>query len=211
MVFSYTRSSFARRAAFPSSRQKSRITASVDTLLGKGHRADADRYSSPIRTIRPGPICLSEIKRLHAAMPSDVLLVLDAAYAEYVQRNDYASGIELVSAERKCSDDCGRFRRSMGWRTCVWVGPTAPAAVVAMLNRIRGPFNVNGAAMAAGVAAIADDAHVAAAVAHNAHWLPWVSKAVEALGLEVVPSVGNFMLMRFPETEGCRPRRRTRI
>src|ERR1700693_4442503 len=74
----------------------------------------------------------------------------------------------------------------------------APAAVVAALNRVRGPFNVNGAALAAGRAGIEDRAHVAAAVAHNSQWLPWVSERISAMGLEAIPSVGNFVLVRFP-------------
>jgi histidinol-phosphate aminotransferase len=68
------------------------------------------------------------------------------------------------------------------------------------LNRIRGPFNVGGPALDAGVAAVSDDAHVAAAIAHNERWLPWLTQAIEALGLKVTPSVGNFLLIHFPET-----------
>ena len=185
------------------------MTAQVDTLLGKLNARTRIVFlanpNNPTGTYLP----FSEIKRLHAAIPSDVLLILDAAYAEYVQRNDYASGIELVSQSqnvvmtRTFSKIYGLANLRLGWAY-------GPSEVVAMLNRIRGPFNVNGAAMAAGVAALADDAHVASAVAHNDRWLPWLSKAVEALGLEVVPSVGNFILIRFPETGGGRPRPRTR-
>jgi len=67
---------------------------------------------------------------------------------------------------------------------------------------VRGPFNVNGAALAAGVAAIEDADHVAAAAAHNARWLPWLSKEIAALGIAVTPSVGNFLLLRFPQEAG---------
>ena len=142
-----------------------------------------------------------EVKRLHAALPAHVLLVLDAAYAEYVRRNDYASGLELVATSdnvvmtRTFSKIYGLANLRLGWMY-------GPAHVVDALNRIRGPFNVNGAALAAGIAAVQDQAHVDAAVAHNDTWLPWLSDAISALGIRVTPSVGNFLLMHFPKTPG---------
>src|SRR5947207_6345735 len=94
-----------------------------------------------------------EVKRLHGALPPHVLLVLDAAYAEYVRRNDYEAGIELVATSenvvmaRTFSKIYGLAALRLGWIY-------GPAPVVDAINRIRGPFNVNSAAMAAGVAAI---------------------------------------------------------
>ena len=94
-----------------------------------------------------------EVKRLHAGLPSNVLLVLDAAYAEYVRRNDYASGLELVATNdnvvmtRTFSKIYGLAALRIGW--CY-----APAPVADALNRIRGPFNVSAAAIEAGVAAL---------------------------------------------------------
>jgi histidinol-phosphate aminotransferase len=70
------------------------------------------------------------------------------------------------------------------------------------INRIRGPFNANSAAMAAGIAAIADSAHIEAARAHNEKWLAWLSEEIRKLGLVVTPSVANFVLIHFPETPG---------
>jgi histidinol-phosphate aminotransferase len=78
----------------------------------------------------------------------------------------------------------------------------APAHIVDALNRIRGPFNVNGPALAAGIAAIADEAHVAKAVEHNDRWLGWLTAEIERLGLNVTPSVGNFLLIHFPTEPG---------
>jgi histidinol-phosphate aminotransferase len=77
-----------------------------------------------------------------------------------------------------------------------------PAHVIDALNRIRGPFNVSGPAIAAGVAALGDRAHTERAAAHNERWLPEVSRRIGGLGLEVTPSVGNFVLIHLPETEG---------
>lgn len=143
----------------------------------------------------------SEVRRLHAALPSSVLLVLDAAYAEYVRRNDYESGIELVSAAqnvvmtRTFSKIYGLAGLRIGWMY-------APAHVVDAVNRVRGPFNVNALAIAAGAAAIADKAHVERAIAHNDRWLPWLSDELTRLGLRVTPSVGNFILIHFPGNGG---------
>jgi histidinol-phosphate aminotransferase len=74
----------------------------------------------------------------------------------------------------------------------------APAAVVDAVNRVRGPFNVNAAAIAAGAAAVRDRAHVERAVAHNEEWLPRLARELASLGLRVTPSVGNFLLIHFP-------------
>ncbi|MBN9016271.1 MAG: histidinol-phosphate transaminase [Rhizobiales bacterium] len=143
----------------------------------------------------------SEIRRLHAGLPRRVLLVLDAAYAEYVRRNDYESGVSLaaeaenVVMTRTFSKIHGLASLRIGWLY-------GPEAVVDVLNRIRGPFNVSTPALRAATAALADRAHVEASVAHNEEWLPRVSKAVEAMGLEVTPSVGNFVLIHFSKTRG---------
>jgi len=146
-------------------------------------------------------IGFDEVKRLHRALPAHVLLVLDAAYAEYVHRNDYESGIELVAT----SDNvvmCRTFSKIYGLAALRLGWMYGPAHVVDAVNRIRGPFNVNAAAMAAGVAAVADAAHIEAARAHNEKWLAWLSAEIRKLGLEVTPSVANFVLIHFPKQKG---------
>jgi histidinol-phosphate aminotransferase len=146
-------------------------------------------------------IPFDEVKRLHAALPPHVLLVLDAAYAEYVRRNDYASGLELVATAenvvmtRTFSKIYGLANLRLGWMV-------APAHIVDAVNRIRGPFNVNGLAIAAGIAAIADERHLAKALEHNDRWLAWLTREIESLGLKVTPSVGNFLLIHFPNEPG---------
>ena len=77
-----------------------------------------------------------------------------------------------------------------------------PAHVVDAINRIRGPFNVNAPAIAAGIAAIRDTAHVERSRAHNTRWLAWLTEEIGKLGLKVTPSVANFVLIHFPETKG---------
>lgn len=145
----------------------------------------------------------SEMRRLHAGLPDHVLLVIDAAYAEYVRRNDYASGIELVSTNRNVvmtrtfSKIHGLAALRIGWLY-------GPLEVVDALNRVRGPFNVNAAAIAAGAAAIADRTHMDRAIAHNDAWLPRLTEAFETIGLKVTPSVGNFVLIHFPDDDPAR-------
>jgi histidinol-phosphate aminotransferase len=146
-------------------------------------------------------IPFDEVKRLHRALPLHVLFVIDAAYAEYVRRNDYEAGIELVATSdnvvmcRTFSKIHGLAALRLGWM----YGPTH---VVDAVHRIRGPFNVNAAAIAAGIAAIADAPHVERARAHNERWLGWLTEEIGRLGLEVTPSVANFLLIHFPLSKG---------
>ena len=142
----------------------------------------------------------TEVKRLHAGLPAHVLLVLDAAYAEFVMANDYDAGVELVEAHnnvvmtRTFSKIHGLAALRIGWAYC-------PPAIADVLNRIRGPFNVSLPALKAGVAAIEDQGFQDMARAHNAKWLPWLKAALEKLGLEVTPSAGNFLLIHFGSVE----------
>ena len=139
----------------------------------------------------------AELKRLRAGLPKDVLLVVDAAYAEYVDAPDYENGLEMVRnadnvvMTRTFSKIHGLAALRLGWAYC-------PPAVADVLNRIRGPFNVPAPAQAAGVAALSDQAHVAKAKAHNDRWLPWFAQRMRAIGLHPYPSVGNFVLVKFP-------------
>lgn len=145
-------------------------------------------------------VSFDEIQSLRVRLPANVLLVLDAAYAEYVKRNDYEAGIELVATTqntvmtRTFSKIHGLAGLRLGWAYC-------PEAVADVLNRIRGPFNVSVPAMAAGAAAIADKAHEDASVAHNERWMPWLSAEIGKLGLTVTPSVANFILVHFSKDE----------
>ena len=146
-------------------------------------------------------IPFDEVRRLREALPDHVLLVLDAAYSEYVRRNDYEAGIELVATTgntvmtRTFSKIHGLAALRLGWAYC-------PAPVADALNRIRGPFNVSAPAIAAGIAALEDRAHVETSVAHNERWLPWLTAELGELGLAVTPSVANFVLVHFPRENG---------
>jgi histidinol-phosphate aminotransferase len=141
-----------------------------------------------------------EVRRLHAGLRPDILLVLDAAYAEYVCRNDYEAGIELVANNtnvvmtRTFSKVHGLAGLRVGWAYC-------PADVVDVLNRMRGPFNVSTPSQHAATAALKDRAHMDASVAHNEKWRTWLIENIRALGLRVDDSVGNFVLIHFADAK----------
>ncbi|MER0238127.1 histidinol-phosphate transaminase [Fulvimarina sp. MAC8] len=189
------------RGAIPVIAPETDATADVDAILklvtDKTKLVFLANPNNPTGTYLP----FDEIRRLHAGLPKRTILVLDAAYAEYVRKNDYAAGLELVSeAEnvvmtRTFSKIYGLAALRIGWMY-------APEAIVSVLDRVRGPFNLNAAAIAAGAAAIKDRAFVEKAVDHNAEWLGWTTGQLEALGLTVTPSVGNFILIHFFEEPG---------
>src|SRR6201996_8972784 len=121
-----------------------------------------------------------EMRRLHAGLPGDALLVIDAAYSEYVRKNDYEAGIEMVSnypnvvMTRTFSKIHGLAGMRIGWTY-------APAAVCDVLNRVRGPFNVSMMQQHAAAAAIRDNSHVERAVAHNEKWKSWLMDEIRKL------------------------------
>ena len=179
------------------------LTTDVDAILArvtdKTRMVFIANPNNPTGTYLP----FEEVKRLHEGLPANVLLVLDAAYAEYVRRNDYESGLELAATSdnvimtRTFSKIYGLANLRLGWAF-------GPAHVIDALNRIRGPFNVNGMAIAAGMAAVRDRDFVTRSIEHNDTWLPWVTAELEKLGLKVTPSVGNFVLVHFPDEDGKR-------
>jgi histidinol-phosphate aminotransferase len=177
------------------------LTADVDAILARV--SDATRMVFIANPNNPTGTYLSfdEVKRLHAGLPAHVILVLDAAYAEYVRANDYEAGIELVATSentvmtRTFSKIYGLAALRLGWAYC-------PAPIADALNRIRGPFNVTGPSIAAGVAALQDEKHMQEAVEHNAVWRGYMAEQLERIGLRVTPSAANFLLVHFPKGDG---------
>jgi histidinol-phosphate aminotransferase len=180
---------------------ESEFTADVDAIL----KLVAERTklvwlanpNNPTGTYLP----FDEIKRLRAGLPSHVLLVLDAAYSDYVSRNDYEMGIELVATSENTvlthtfSKIHGLAALRVGWMF-------GPAHIVDAVNRIRGPFNVSVPAMRAAAAAIEDTAHLEMSKAHTEKWRNWLTGEIQKLGLTVTPSVANFILIHFPTEMG---------
>jgi histidinol-phosphate aminotransferase len=180
---------------------ETRYTADVDAILGAVTERTRIVFlanpNNPTGTYLP----FDEIRRLHRGLPGRVLLVLDAAYAEYVRRNDYESGIELVGSVENVVM-CRTFSKIHGLAALRLGWMYGPAHVVDAVNRIRGPFNVNAAAIAAGIAAISDTGHVERSAAHNEKWLGWLAAEIGKLGLVVTPSAANFVLIHFPRANG---------
>jgi histidinol-phosphate aminotransferase len=177
------------------------FTADVDAIL----KAVSPRTklvwlanpNNPTGTYLP----FDEVKRLRAGLPGHVLLVLDAAYADYVSRNDYEMGLELVATTENTvmthtfSKIHGLAALRVGWMF-------GPAHIVDAVNRIRGPFNVSTPAMLAAIAAIEDTAHQEMSKTHTEQWRNWLTEEIAKLGLKVTPSVANFVLIHFSEAKG---------
>jgi histidinol-phosphate aminotransferase len=144
----------------------------------------------------------SEVERLRAGLPPDVLLLIDAAYSEYVDRPDYDAGTKLVDAgdntvmTRTFSKIFGMGGTRLGW--CY-----GPPAIIDVMNRSRGPFNVNLIAQEAGIAALSEQHWVEAGRAHNATQRAKLTTALEAIGIKVWPSEGNFVLADFATPEAA--------
>ncbi|PPD46217.1 MAG: histidinol-phosphate transaminase [Methylocystis sp.] len=181
-------------------------TASVDALLARVSEKTKIVFLANPNNPTGSYLPASEVARLAKGLPPQALLVLDAAYAEYVTQGDYEDGVALVDGHenvvmtRTFSKIYGLAGLRLGWGY-------GPAHVIDALNRIRSPFNISSAASAAGIAAIEDAAHIEAAIAHNEKWLPWLTKEVEQLStrnmrLTVLPSVANFIAIRFPDAPG---------
>jgi histidinol-phosphate aminotransferase len=176
------------------------LTADVDGLLAAvGPRTRLmflANPNNPTGSILPQ----SEMKRLRAGLRPDVLLVLDSAYAEYVTQPDYDPGQGMVDANdnvvmtRTFSKIYGLGGMRLGW--CY-----APPAIIDVLGRVRGPFNVNASAMQAGIAALAEPGWIEKSVAHNNEWRGRMATALTTAGLRVWPSEGNFLLVDFAAAE----------
>ncbi|AWK88910.1 histidinol-phosphate transaminase [Azospirillum thermophilum] len=182
--------------ATPVTAPETDLTADVESLLSRVTPRTKLVFlanpNNPTGTYLP----TSEIERLHAGLPPHVLLVIDAAYAEYMNRNDYTAGAELVERfpnvvmTRTFSKIFALGSLRIGWAYC-------PAAVADVLNRVRGPFNVSTAAHVAGIAAVEDTEFLERSRQHNEQWREWFTRQVRGLGLTVHPSVTNFVLVDF--------------
>ena len=177
------------------------LAADVDEILAKVTERTKIVFianpNNPTGTYLPK----AEMARLRAGLPEKVLLVIDAAYTEFVERDDYSPGNDLVDAggntvvTRTFSKIYALGGLRLGWAYC-------PANVADVLNRVRNPFNVPSPAQVAGLAALEDEEFVEKARRHNAAWLRWTTDELRKLGLDVPDSLGNFVLARFPTAPG---------
>jgi histidinol-phosphate aminotransferase len=149
--------------------------------------------NNPTGTLLPG----TAIRRLHAGLPPHALLVLDAAYAEFVRDAAYEDGAALVREHdnvlmlRTFSKAYGLAGARLGYAF-------GPPAVIDVLDRIRAPFNVSAAAQAAGIAALSDTGHLARCADLAMHGRHALSMGLARLGWQPVPSATNFVTARTP-------------
>jgi histidinol-phosphate aminotransferase len=172
------------------------LTADVDAMLAAVSPATRVVFlanpNNPTGSLLPQ----AEVERLRRGLPPHVLLVLDAAYAEYVDRPDYDPGVKLADAGdntvmlRTFSKIFGLGGMRVGWAY-------GPAGVVDALNRVRGVFNVNLAAQAAAVAALAEPGWVERSRSHTIAARARLTARLTAAGVKVWPSEGNFLLADF--------------
>lgn len=139
----------------------------------------------------------AEVRRLHAGLRPDILLVIDSAYAEYVTAADYSVGLDLVREAQnvvmvRTFSKMGLAAARIGWMV-------GPAHVVDAINRIRGPFNVNLPAQLAGAAATRDVQFTARLREHNAKWRDWLTAELQSNSMRVVPSQANFVMVLFAD------------
>ena len=176
------------------------LTADLDAMLAAVSPATRLIFLANPNNPTGSMLTAEEVARFRAALPPDVLLVLDSAYAEYVTHPAYDAGVKLVDATdntvmtRTFSKIFGLGGMRIGW--CY-----APPAVVDVLNRVRGPFNVSVAAQTAAIAALAEPGWVEQGYAHNAEYRPKLAAGIEAAGLKVWPSEANFVLVDLATTE----------
>ncbi|MBL4740387.1 MAG: histidinol-phosphate transaminase [Sneathiella sp.] len=185
--------------ATPVKAPEKNLTTDVDALLSlvtdKTKILFLANPNNPTGTYIP----FSEVERLHAGLRGDILLVLDAAYAEYVEKSDYEAGASLVARSknvimtRTFSKIFGLSALRIGWGY-------GSDEVIDVLNRIRGPFNVNAVAQITAIEAVHDQDFVRKAVEHNRKWIPILTQRMRGMGLLIPDSVGNFILMDFSET-----------
>ena len=174
------------------------LTANVDALLAAV--SDKTKIVFLANPNNPTGTMLGhdEIARLHAGLPAHVLLVLDGAYAEYVEPAHYPAAFDMVAAHdnvvttRTFSKAYGLAALRLGWGYC-------PPAVADALNRLRGPFNINAAAMQAGLAALDDQAHIEKSRAHDTQWRDWLVQQIGGLGIGVRSTEANFILLEFAD------------
>lgn len=145
-------------------------------------------------------ISATEIARLAEGLPKQAILVLDGAYVEFVEDADFDAGLALINARdnvvmtRTFSKIYGLGGLRIGWGF-------GPAHIIDALNRVRGPFNLSGAAMQTAIAAVEDVDYITECKALNARWRDWLAQKLTELGLNIDPSHGNFILARFSITE----------
>ncbi|MBT3557736.1 MAG: histidinol-phosphate transaminase [Rhodospirillales bacterium] len=180
--------------ATPVAAPEKNLCVDVDALLD--HVTDKTRIVFVANPNNPTGTCIpsAEIERLWQGLPSDVLLVVDAAYAEFVDDPDYSAGQDLVEKAdnvvmtRTFSKLYSLGGARIGWAYC-------SAQIADVLNRVRGPFNVTSTALAMGLAALGDEEFTAMVRRETIRIRDHVTDDLHKLQIKTTNSVGNFILM----------------
>ena len=173
-----------------------KLTVSVDNILSKITKKTKLIFLANANNPTGTFISKDEVIRLHKSIPSNVLLVYDAAYSEFITHDDYIDGSELVDNSenvimlRTFSKLHGLASLRLGWGYC-------SNYILNNLMKVRGPFSVNLAAILAGTAAINDIDFQNRSIEHNIKWMDWLEKELKKLNLSFQTSVTNFLLIKF--------------
>ena len=173
-----------------------KLTVSVDSILSKITKKTKLIFLANANNPTGTFISKNEVIRLHKSIPSNILLVYDAAYSEFITHHDYIDGSELVNNNknvimlRTFSKLHGLASLRLGWGYC-------SNYILNNLMKVRGPFSVNLAAVLAGTAAIQDIGFQKKSVEHNVKWMNWLEKELKNLNLSFQTSVTNFLLIKF--------------
>ncbi|MBT2326966.1 histidinol-phosphate transaminase [Variovorax paradoxus] len=202
--FGFIKYELAARAfgAIPIRAPESDFTADVDALIASV--TPRTRIVFLANPNNPTGTFLHEaqVRRLRAGLRSDILLVIDAAYAEFVATDTYDNGLSLARstgntlALRTFSKIHGLAGLRCGWGF-------GAQELVDTLHKVRGAFNVGSVSQAAAAAAIADIDHEARARDHNIAELAWLTDRFQSAGIAFIPSVCNFVVVRFNDAETC--------
>jgi histidinol-phosphate aminotransferase len=173
-------------------------TTDVDAILAACNRRTKIVFIANPNNPTGTMISNAEIARLADGLPRQAILVLDGAYAEYVE--GYDGGLAILEARsnvfmtRTFSKIYGLGGLRIGWGY-------GPRAIVDVLNRIRGPFNLSSTQLEAAEAAVRDQDFVNRCRAENARMRHWLSEALAELGVPSDTSMANFVLARFASEE----------
>ena len=177
------------------------FVADVDAILAAV--TDRTRLVALANPDNPTSTCIDggELRRLHNGLPDNVLLVIDAAYADYVGSANYEPGGGLVShAENVVMSRTFSKIFALAAMRIGWVH--APAHVIDVLKRLEPSFPLTAMAMAAAIAALDDVEHTTRSQQHNDVWRARFRTNLRELGLHVYPSQTNFVMVRFSDEAG---------
>ncbi len=206
--FSYYPLAARAEAAVPVMAGERDLTADVDTLLAAVSEKTRVLFlanpNNPTGTLLPA----AELRRLRRELPAGVMLVLDGAYAEYVEREDYDAGRALIEEAAEAGDDNVVMTRTfskiygLGGLRVGWL--YGPSSVTGVLNRVRGPFNANALGLAAAAAALEDRDFVARNRAHNRAEMARMAEELEGLPFRVRTTEANFILLEMKDEAEAR-------